>query len=616
MRQLNLLFVLLSGLLLGTAAHVFAQTAPSAASQATVDEVSPSNANLTTAIPDQPEAAKYLNGVFYVDGFPSSCNEGGIAYSTKLDCAVAAVKGWMLVKARSALLVMGEGIYPTKVGVTLPNVAAGLGLSIEGRSTSTPAFGHGSTISPGTVIRLTAPIKTAVIYQPTAIENHPPSINICGISIDAANNAPSCMDIFGARQSLFEHISCIGVREGSDHMIAFSDPNGKGWDSGSWIYESNFNDIFASPPGFGAGSQANVTASNLSGSVGNIVIHSPGDYYAAKPKVFFFGYGQGLTPCKTMPEAVAIMNGHALSRIDLTNPGSGCVGPIDVQVHPSSTIKYGIVIRYVSDSSFSDLRPVGPFAVAGMYTNGGNTYHHMHAYGVRVPYEIHGRDVWEGTECDGPWQYCFDLEGPEIQLIGTSFFTGPNFSGSSGFYFSEKATGTKIIGSQCDNTQTAGDYHLFLTPNGPIDGGHAILPKGTTVVGASVCGPQAVSQRDYFGNPVVLSGTYHQGSIWLSPLSQDRTYQLPDASGTLAVSLQGKTQPIGGSPLAPGKCALAQAEVQGASIGQAPRVSPANYPGDSFDWSAYISAPNVVTVRVCNRGTVTATPSPSAYSIE
>ena len=606
-----------AALLLGAALSISAQNPAASSSQATVDSVSPGDATVTNSIPDQPQVAKYLNGVFYADGFPATCNEGGVAYSTKLDCAVAAVKDWMAAKDRSGLLVLGEGIYPTKVGITLPSVAAGIGLSIEGRSTATPGFGTGSTSSPGTLIRLTAPINTAVIYQPPAVQNHYPSIYIRGIAIDAGNHASSCMDIFGARQSSFEHISCLGVREGSDHMIAFSNPSDSGFSQAGWVYESNFNDIFTTVVGMGEGPRANVTASNLGGSVGDIVVHSGGNYFGGTPRVFFYGSGQGTQPCKRMPEAQAIMSGRGLSKIELTNPGSDCVGTINVQVHMASTIKYGILIKYVSDSTFNDLRPIGPYATAGMYTNGGsNTFHHMHAYGMRVPYLDHGSTVWEGTECDGPWQYCFDLEGPGTEIIGTSFFTGGNFAGSSGFFLSGNATGTKIIGSQCASAQSAGDYHLFLTPNGPVDGGHSILPKGSTVVGVTSCNPQQVSENEYFGSPVVLSGSIHQGSLWLSPLSQDRTYQLPDASGTLAVSLQGHTGSIGGSPLSPGQCTTAQSQIQGASPGYVPRVSPSSYPGDSFDWSAYISAPNVVTVRVCNRSAAGATPAATTYNIQ
>jgi hypothetical protein len=595
-------------LFLFTALNAGAQSGSTAGPAAAVD---------SNVIPDQPLVAKYFNGSFYVDGFPSTCAEGGISYTTRLDCAVAAVKDWIVANDQSATLVLGEGIYRTKVGITLPNDVSGVGLSLEGRSTSTPGYGKGTTSSPGTLISLVAPIGTAVIYQPSAVRNHYPSISIRGIAINAGNNAPSCMDIFGARQSSFEHISCIGVRDGSDHMIAFSDPHDKAFSQGSWIYESNFNDIFTQVIGMGEGPSAKVTASNRNGSVGDIVVRTPGNYFGVTPKVFFYGYGQGTQPCTKMPEAVAIMNGPGLSRIELTNPGNGCVGPIDVQVHAASNTQYGIVIRFVSDSTFNDLRPVGPYATAGMYTNGGsNTFHHMHAYGSRVPYLDHGHAVWEGTECDGPWQYCFDLEGPQTQIIGTSFYTGGNFSGSSGFFFGSNATDTKIIGSQCASPQAAGDYHLFLTSSGPVEGGHAKLPRGTTVVGVSACNSLPEQESDYFGGPVVLSGSSHQGSIWLSPLSEDRTYQLPDASGTLAVSLHGITVPIGGSPLAPGKCQLVQTEVGGASLGQAPRVSPTAYPGDNFDWSAYVSAPNVVAVRICNRGLAEATPKPSTYNIQ
>jgi len=66
-----------------------------------------------------------------------------------------------------------------------------------------------------------------------------------------------------------------------------------------------------------------------------------------------------------------------------------------------------------------------------------------------------------------------------------------------------------------------------------------------------------------------------------------------------SATLTGTSGPIGGTPLAMGKCATGIAAVTGASSNMAVTTSPAGSPGDGFVWQGFVSGPNTVTVKVC-----------------
>jgi len=99
------------------------------------------------------------------------------------------------------------------------------------------------------------------------------------------------------------------------------------------------------------------------------------------------------------------------------------------------------------------------------------------------------------------------------------------------------------------------------------------------------------------------------GSQWLSRC--DGTNWIP-INGALP-SLTGTTGSIGGGALLAGACASGTVAIAGSTTGQNAQASPVTYPGDGFDWSAYVSAPGTVTVKVC--GFIAGTPVASNYNV-
>jgi hypothetical protein len=77
--------------------------------------------------------------------------------------------------------------------------------------------------------------------------------------------------------------------------------------------------------------------------------------------------------------------------------------------------------------------------------------------------------------------------------------------------------------------------------------------------------------------------------------------------------LAGATGSIGGGALALGTCATGTSSISGAQIGMTAYANPSTYPGDGMWWDAYVSAPGMVTVKVC--AAVAGAPPASAYSV-
>lgn len=67
-----------------------------------------------------------------------------------------------------------------------------------------------------------------------------------------------------------------------------------------------------------------------------------------------------------------------------------------------------------------------------------------------------------------------------------------------------------------------------------------------------------------------------------------------------APTLYGVTSPLGGSELAAAGCFTTTCTVTGAAVGMPVQVTPRTFPGNGAFWAGYVSAPNVVTVKLCN----------------
>lgn len=77
--------------------------------------------------------------------------------------------------------------------------------------------------------------------------------------------------------------------------------------------------------------------------------------------------------------------------------------------------------------------------------------------------------------------------------------------------------------------------------------------------------------------------------------------------------MMGTSSPIGGSLLLVGGCVAGTANVPGATVDMGVAVAPVTFPGVGALWYGYVSAPDVVTVRVC--ALVAVTPVATAYNV-
>jgi hypothetical protein len=94
---------------------------------------------------------------------------------------------------------------------------------------------------------------------------------------------------------------------------------------------------------------------------------------------------------------------------------------------------------------------------------------------------------------------------------------------------------------------------------------------------------------------------------------------LIEASGTGIVAatttqLGGTTAPIGGS-LAPNDCTFDGVIIGGAAIGMAVVATPSTAPPLNFFWTAWVTGPDAVLVKLCNTGSLTQTATNSVYNV-
>lgn len=94
----------------------------------------------------------------------------------------------------------------------------------------------------------------------------------------------------------------------------------------------------------------------------------------------------------------------------------------------------------------------------------------------------------------------------------------------------------------------------------------------------------------------------------------DSDGRLQCSSSSIPTTLTGTSSSIGGGALLAGACASTTVTVTGARGGDAVFVTPNTDPGVGTYWQAYISATNIVTVRIC--GTIAVTPAASTYSVK
>ena len=231
------------GVTAGSVTTAGAVAAASVAATGTITAGQMTSANITSS---------QINKIFYVDGYPSTgCTVGGTSYTTQLDCAVATADAWITANNIGAKLVLGSGTYVTCSGIVLPSLNGYFGsLSIQGASQEQ------------TIISQSCAIANPVIYHADAVNGSLSRVLLRDFRINANQNAPSCMDIFGVNESKIENINCSGAN-GTDHFMKIGDTPANG--SNGAVYQTPVSNVYIT--GNPLPTFATVTANVVSGSV-------------------------------------------------------------------------------------------------------------------------------------------------------------------------------------------------------------------------------------------------------------------------------------------------------------------------------------------------------------
>ena len=428
-----------------------------------------------------------INKVFYADGYPAAgCIVGGTAYTTQLDCAAATADAWITTNNSGAKLVLGSGTYNTCSGILLPSLNGYFGtLSIQGASQEQ------------TIISQSCAITNAVIYHADAVNGNLSRLLLRDFRVNANQNAPSCMDIFGVNESKIENINCSGAN-GTDHFMKIGDTPANG--SNGQVYQTPVSNVYIS--GNPLPSFASVTANIVGGSVTSYTVTNGGGGYGSTTQIYLFGYGYSKNPCQVMPTAAVTVVGGVVTAVNPVTTGSNCSGAITVMVSSLPPAAYGIVFGNFTDSTLYDVATGGVGTTAAIEVlEGDNVFYHFHPNGGPVGVSDYG-NAYYGTECDSMYQYCFDVEGGP-GIFGTTFTwnDATAYSMSAGYYISPNAFNAKIVGSMQCLTNVPSGYVQFWNQYGPVT---SALPSGVTVIADRAC---SGTSQTLFGEPVYLNAT-------------------------------------------------------------------------------------------------------------
>lgn len=171
----------------------------------------------------------------------------------------------------------------------------------------------------------------------------------------------------------------------------------------------------------------------------------------------------------------------------------------------------------------------------------------------------------------------------------TSFAILDNSSGTGNIYRLNTITGNVSTQVSVSNSNSV----LYQNFTG--------LSYFITGAPASTCGPVAYGEVQYqsdavFGRNLWICGpggwTQNSGGV-----------------------LTGTSASLGGSSVASGVCISNTTTVTNAATSASASASPNTYPGDGFNWTAYVSAANTVTLKECNFTAGSLTPTASTFNI-
>jgi trimeric autotransporter adhesin len=198
---------------------------------------------------------------------------------------------------------------------------------------------------------------------------------------------------------------------------------------------------------------------------------------------------------------------------------------------------------------------------------------------------------------------------------GVPFFSGSTTIGSSAALSANRLVIGGGAGVAPYTLSSAGTSGYVLTSNGAsADPSWSAAATGTVTSVAANSG--------LTGGPITATGTLS----CVAAAASTKGCVTPDADATHFLNgnggwtvpyapLAGTSASIGGGSLSTDTCTSGTAAVTGATTSMAVVATPGTYPGDGFVWKAYVSASDVVTVKVCNFTAGSLTPTASTYVV-
>ncbi len=345
---------------------------------------------------------------------------------------------------------------------------------------------------------------------------------------------------------------------------------------------------------------------------------------------FFNGSSQGqdIAPILVGGQTVDLHNGRSmLLSLDAGEFNGGNLQGRHVSYFTDATMPAGqtvvITIEYYPDPTDLYVNPntlsTGPLhlgdATSPIYLNGDA--------GITGKYLTSA-----GQGATPTWSAGVSLSGTNT-WTGSNLFTNPvvlpsdptsNLQAATKHYVDALFPGVTPDGSNGLNVTGAVSAAGFTIPNGAALGSFSSSHLSCSLVdlytddhlyiGANGCGQNNLVLRNGGGWSVTMPNILGVGTAGVVCI---------DAAGTLSAcsssALRGTTSSIGSSALAAGQCASGTVSIAGVTNSMAVVATPATYPGDAFDWKAYVSATGIATVKVCTNLAAGGTPAASVYNV-
>lgn len=234
--------------------------------------------------------------------------------------------------------------------------------------------------------------------------------------------------------------------------------------------------------------------------------------------------------------------------------------------------------------------------------------------GVAIPYAVVIDTAQVGTI--GPNTINFHFTAPTKITNGVYVNDQSSVTSSSGTVLSGPQTinfaSTTNPGLTIDNTASTGDASITFqnTWNGTVY--NSSIASNWYGNGMTFTLPRTLTGKGFFFNNADGKNLMFIDSVTGSVnIPAGASYTV---AGQNVQPLAAVTTAIGGSQVNAGACTSSTVTVTGATTSMVAQASPVTFPGAGFQWNAYVSAANTVTVNVCATA-ASGTPTATAYNV-